>query len=96
MKDQYDNEIPTDLVSISQLEFSELVEPQVRIIDQADWYEANFNDRKEILVSYDALLPAFDSYDLDYIKINDISSIEINKIDYILHRYNGLDSFYHA
>jgi hypothetical protein len=88
MKDQYDNDIPNDLVLIPDI--NGLDETQIKMVDDATWYEQN----GVIMVS---------AKEIDFLSEDDpidagiiLTDGEIFEVNYILHRYNRMDGFYHA
>lgn len=88
MKDQYDNDVPSDLVLLPNIE--DLTEEGAIVIDIADWYEAD----GILMASAKAIhyLSEDDPLDAGV----DLSKCEIMFVNGILHRYNIIDGFYHA
>ncbi len=88
MRDQYDNEVPADLVV---LPIGELNNENIEKVLKADWYRVNnwllCASAKEI--DYLSEFPAEEA----------VTKREINSVEYvsqILHRYTPEDWFYHA
>jgi hypothetical protein len=90
MKDQYNNPIPDDLVTMPDI--SLLSVKEVNLVDNADWYEAN----GILLVSSKAINFLSEDDPLDSgINLAD-PDIEIFHVEHVLHRFNFVDGFYHA
>ena len=91
MKDQYDNEVPEDLVLVYDIDFSP---EEIALIDDADWYEVDLYHYPGLLcVSAKAVEYLFDD---DPVEEFNSKIKTVNYIGRILHRYNEHDGFYHA
>ena len=92
MKDQYDNEIPNDLVLV--YENINLTPKQITMIDNADWYVVDLYHYKGLLcVSAKAVDYLFDGNPVQEFN-SKIKSVQY--ITKILHRYTEQDGFYYA
>ena len=97
MKDQYDQDIPGDLVVLDQKP-AELSEAELCCIDRLEWYRpANYPFL--ILVSYGALCQCiegvFDETDPADCGVDGALG-PIERIADCLHRWSAEDGFYHA
>ncbi|MFA6089984.1 MAG: hypothetical protein WC755_09070 [Candidatus Woesearchaeota archaeon] len=88
MKDQYDNEVPNDLVVMPNIH--DLTQDDIQDVINAPWYEAG----NTLLVSARDIdfLSEIDPLDAGV----DLTKMAIYKIDDILKRYDSFDGFYHA
>jgi len=88
MKDQYGNDVPDDLVSLScgpdRFDVDKLA-----IIDDARWYEVAYAWGQDLAVSYTEVNGLIDE------PLED-TPISVQLIGRVLHRYNNEDGFYHA
>ena len=90
-KDQYGEPIPNDLVVLSGENPKDFIADGLKAVDKADWYEAN----GIILVPWHQT-EIFETAPEDAGLDLDDPTVEILKIDAVLHRYNEVDGFYHA
>jgi len=94
MTDQYGNEIPNDLVCLPDI--NHLSDEDIKLVDNADWYEAKHDDVGEVL-----LVSGSGINWLEESTLEDATGIphewcEIARVDSCLHRFNSQDGFYHA
>lgn len=91
MKDQYENEIPGDLVLLPDLEWAaESNLEEVELVIKARWYEVN---------GYALCASAEEIEHLSDATFEDATGETVVSIDYMvdcLHRYSPEDGFYHA
>ena len=89
MRDQYDNELPSDLV-VLDLDPSNLIRDEREKIVNARWYEAD----GVLLVPFNEIggLTETDPLDAGV----DITRTQVFYVDDHLKRYNPEDGFYHA
>ena len=89
MKDQYNVEIPLDLVILPDI--SCLTVSEIELVDSVSWYE---------ITTFDGcVLLAASARGIHNLSDEEILLIDIENIDYVgrvLHRYNKTDGFYHA
>jgi len=88
MKDQYNNDVPDDLVALT-CGIDRFNEEELKIIDNARWYDVYFDKGCDLAVSFEEIQGL----------INEPLGGIPFQIDYVvqcLHRYNEYDGFYHA
>jgi len=88
MKDQHNNDVPNDLVSLS-CGPDRFNEEELKIIDNASWYLVQHVWGQDLAVSFAEVQGLIDE------PLGD-SPIDVQYIDRVLHRYNNEDGFYYA
>jgi hypothetical protein len=88
--DQYDDTIPDDLVVLSGENPADMTKDFLKLVKDADWYEAN----GVLLVSAQAVggFLEVDPVDCGI----DLAAVEVLRIDNVLKRWSYEDGFYHA
>jgi len=88
MKDQYGNDIPTDLVILPTHE--SLVDAEIKVVMSANWYESN----GVLMASYKEIhgLTEVDPLDAGVV----LSTDQISYVAHALKRHSKEDGFYHA
>lgn len=100
MKDQYNNEVPSDLVLLENNWLEWLKEEEVKKINQLSWYKvAAQYFTKFIFVSATELEKCIDGL-VDFSTSKDVMDKEQNELDWVyvdgvLHRSNISDGWYH-
>ena len=94
MKDQYDNDVPTDLVL--RPAFESLDESGMETVDAANWYEANHPEIGTALMASAKALKGLSEDTLESATGVKVEDCEILYIAACLHRYNAEDGWYHA
>ena len=95
-KDQYDNNIPQDLILL-EIEPGELTNKEIKQIDDLDWYCFEGNKTQDIFVSKLKLEEIKDSILDDFVELGDyLFEGKLLKIDRVLHRNTVRGQFYWA
>jgi hypothetical protein len=94
MKDQYDNDIPDDLVILPGFEL--LDADEVKKIDQAAWYEAEHPQIGRVLLASAVAIDNLSEDDLEGATGIKLEDCDVCYVAACLHRYNEKDGFYHA
>jgi len=95
MLDQYGNEIPTDLVSMPDINF--LSDEGIKIVANADWYDIYTGEN----YGFDAWL-CVSAKAIDYLSEENIEDCldrpikEVLIVNDVLKRWSEEDGFYHA
>lgn len=89
-KDQYGNPIPDDLVVLSGENPADLTDHALRLIANADWYEAS----SVMLVPASQVENFLEAEPVD--AGVDLAQVTVSKIADFLKRWNDVDGFYHA
>ena len=90
MKDQFDNDVPNDLVVLSGENPADMTLEMLEAVDRADWYEVD-----GVLLVSAAAVPGLESDPLDS-GITLTETTEVLYVGHILKRWNEIDGFYHA
>jgi len=99
MDDQYDCELPDDLVILPWFDEDssvQLTEDEIRTIDKAVWYEAEHPEIGRVLLCSAESINYLSEDSLEDATGVNLQDCIISRVDACLHRWNIVDGFYHA